>query len=104
MIPNTVGAVGAHPGYEACQRSFPNFRPNPFVRGGSFVLGIGRGTFRYHRVGAMRGMRIRRKIWAALLGAVLVPQIGSAAELAFNKAPSQPAYDWTVVVGAEARV
>ena len=52
----------------------------------------------------MRGMRKRRKIWAAVLSAVLVPQIGLAAELAVTKAPSQPAYDWTIIVGAEARV
>ena len=49
-------------------------------------------------------MSKRRTIWAALLSTVLIPQIGSAAELAVTKAPTQPAYDWTVIVGAEARV
>ena len=33
-----------------------------------------------------------------------VPHIGSAAELAITKAPAPPAYDWTIIVGAEARV
>jgi outer membrane protein len=45
----------------------------------------------------------RHTIWGAMLAAVLIPRVGSAADLDLSRAAPQPAYDWTILVGAEVR-